>query len=79
MAFCDSYIFNKLDLTKFFHLEHSMDNVEKQEILTHGKKFRQIIYLVISLVKLLLSRNFCNKSLRENFCHFHTVVKDHDF
>ena len=31
------------------------------------KKFRQINYLVISLVKPLLSRNFCQKSVRENF------------
>ena len=37
------------------------------------KIFRQITYLVISLVKLLLSRNFCQKSVRENFCNFHTV------
>ena len=36
--------------------------------------FRQINYLVISLVKPLLSRNFCEKSVRENFCNFHTVV-----
>ena len=38
------------------------------------KKFRQINHLVISLVKPLLSRNFCEKSVRENFCNFHTVV-----
>ena len=37
------------------------------------KKFRQIIYLVISIVKLMLSRNFCEKSVRDNFCNFHTV------
>ena len=37
------------------------------------KKFRQINYLVISLVKPLLSRNFCQKSVRENFCNFHTM------
>ena len=37
------------------------------------KTFRQINYLVISLVKPLLSRNFCEKSVRENFCNFHTV------
>ena len=37
-----------------------------------GKKFRQINALVISL-KPLLSRNFCGKSVRENFCIFHTV------
>ena len=37
------------------------------------KKIRQINYLVNSLVKPLLSRNFCEKSVRENFCNFHTV------
>ena len=37
------------------------------------EKFRQINCLVISLVKPLLSRNFCEKSVRENFCNFHTV------
>ena len=28
---------------------------------------------LISLVKLLFSRNFCRTSVRENFCNFHTV------
>ena len=37
------------------------------------KKFRQITYLVISLVKLLLSRNFCQKCVRVNSRNFHTV------
>ena len=31
------------------------------------KIFRQITYLVISSVKLLLSRNFYQKSVKENF------------
>ena len=48
-------------------------SVEKREILSHWKKFRQINYSVISLVKPLLSRIFCKKSVRENFCNFHTV------
>ena len=42
--------------------------VEKQEILSHHyseKESRQINYLVISLVKPLLSRTFCEKSVRE--------------
>ena len=30
-------------------------------------------YVVISLVTPLLSRNFCEKSVRENLCNFHTV------
>ena len=37
------------------------------------KIFRQITYLVISLVKLLLSRNFCQKCVRVNSRNFHTV------
>ena len=38
---------------------------------------RQIIYLVILLVKTLLSRNFCQKSVRVNFRNFHTVRSQH--
>ena len=37
------------------------------------KEFRQINYLVIFWVKPLVSRNFYEKSVRENFCNFHTV------
>ena len=37
------------------------------------KKFRQINCLVISLVKPMLSRNFCEKCVRENFYNLHTV------
>ena len=37
------------------------------------KIFRQISYLVISLVKLLISRNFCQKSVKVNSRNFHTV------
>ena len=37
------------------------------------KIFRQINSLVICLVKPLLSRNFCRKSVRLNFHNFHTV------
>ena len=37
------------------------------------KIFRQITYLVIYLVKLLLSRNFCQKCVRVNYRYFHTV------
>ena len=40
---------------------------------SHRKKIRQINCLVISLVKLLLSRNFCQKRVRVNFRNFHTV------
>ena len=48
-------------------------SVEKWEILSHWNFFRQINYSVISLVKPLLSRNFCEKSVRENFYNFHNV------
>ena len=43
------------------------------------KKFRQINTLVNSLVKQLFSQDFCEKSVRENFCNFHTVKRDQDF
>ena len=39
-------------------------------LLSLKKIFRQITYLVISLVKLLLSRNFCQKCVRVNFRNF---------
>ena len=42
------------------------------------KIFRQNAYLVISLVKLLLSRNFCQKCVRVNSRNFHTVCTIHD-
>ena len=42
--------------------------------LSPKKIFRQINSLVLSLVKSTsLSRNFCQKSVRENFRNFHTV------
>ena len=40
--------------------------------------FRQINSLVIHLVNALLSRIFCQKSVRVNFCNFHTVYCQHD-
>ena len=42
------------------------------------KKFRQINYLVISLVKQLkplLSQNFCQKCVRVNFCNIHSTLR----
>ena len=39
--------------------------VENRKILSHWKKFREINSLVTSLVNSLLSRNFCQKSLRQ--------------
>ena len=46
----------------------------KNEKFTLTEKIiRQINYLVISLVKPLLSRKFCQKCVRVNFRNFHTV------
>ena len=43
-------------------------NVEKREIISHWKKFRENNSLVTSLVKTtLLTRNFCQKCVRVNF------------
>ena len=47
-------------------------NVERREILSHQKIFRQINSLLTPLVKPLISRNFCKK-LREKFRNFHTA------
>ena len=41
---------------------------------TFTEKIRQFNYLVISFVKTLFSRNFCQKRVRVNFRNFHTVV-----
>ena len=51
-------------------------SVEKLQILSHQKKnfFAEINSLVPYLVKPLLSRNFSQKSMRENFYNFHTVT-----
>ena len=38
------------------------------------KRFRQFNYLVTSLVKLLLSQNFCQKRVSLNFRKFHSAV-----
>ena len=52
----------------------------KNEKFTLTKKiFRQINYFAISLVNALLSRNFCQKSVRVNFCNFHTVYLQPSF
>ena len=49
-------------------------SVEKRDILSHQKKFRQINSLVTYLVNPLLSRNFYQKCVRENSrTNFHTV------
>ena len=50
-------------------MDHS---VEKRENYSH-KEFRQTNSLVTHLVRTLISRNFCQKSMRVFFRNFHTV------
>ena len=54
---------------EYFQVMMIMEN----ERFTIIEKIRQINYLVNSLVKPLLSRNFCQKNVRVNFRNFHTV------
>ena len=61
--------------SKFFTLPHTVWKNEKFTLTE--EKFRQINYLVISLVKPLLSRNFCLKCVRVNFRNFHSVWFSH--
>ena len=57
----------------FFH--QSIHSAVKWKIYSQWNFFfRQINYLAISLVKVLLSRKFCQKSVRVNFCKNHTVL-----
>ena len=61
-----------VDLTEFSHCQrHTVWKLQKYTLIE--KKFRQINYLVISVMKKILSRNFCQKRVRVNFCTFHTV------
>ena len=62
-------IFKQVWILVFVH--HSL--VRKMKKLLSRKKFCQINDLVISLVKPLLSRNFCQKIIRENCRNFHTA------
>ena len=55
-----------------FHIVSGMHNVKKQEISLSELIFRQINCFAISLVKTLISRNFCLKGKRVNF-HTHSV------
>ena len=48
-------------------------NEKFEKFTLTDKFFRQINYVVISLVKPLVSRNFCQNYVRVNFCDFHTV------
>ena len=47
---------------------------KNEKFTVTNKKFRQINSLVLSLVKTLLSRNFCQISVTVNFHNFHNVV-----
>ena len=68
------YIMEMLISRNFFLKFHTTQHsVEKWKLYSHWKKFRQINYLVILLVKPLLSRNFYQKRVRVNFRNFHTV------
>ena len=59
-----------------FHCGSS--TVWKNEKFTLTKKIsRQISYLVILLLKSIISRNFCQKRVRVNFRNFHTVSSQH--
>ena len=62
-----------LFVKKILHIISTFHSVEKRKIHSHQQIFRQINSLVTSLMKTLLSRNFCQKSARVNFCNFHTV------
>ena len=51
-----------------FRFVHSAEKRENSSL----KKIRQINLLVISLIRTMLSRNFCQKSAKINFRNFHT-------
>ena len=72
--FSSNFLSKNVAFTKF--LRKKMLTVWKNEkfSVTH-KKFRQINSLVFSLVKTLLSRNFCQIIVTVNFRNFHTVWK----
>ena len=65
----------KIARIEYYHVLTYLDwSISKMPTITLIEKiFRQITYLVISLVNMLLSRNFCQKSVRVNFCFYHTV------
>jgi len=72
--FCENMVKANLQFPKYSCCHSLCVTVWKNEKFTLIKKnFRQINSLVISLVKPLLSRNFCQKCVRVNFRNFHTV------
>ena len=75
-----SNLFSKnVAFTKFlskkcdFHIVAQYTVWKNEKFTLTAKIIRQIISLVISLVKTLLSRNFCQKCVRVNFSVFHTL------
>ena len=56
---------------------HTITVWKNEKFTVTHKKFRQINSLVFSLVKTLLSRNFCQRSVTVNFRNFHTVAVTH--
>ena len=75
-----------IDLTeKYFAINYTFSHYEKpwhyhitvwknEEFSLTKEIFRQIKSLIISLVKPLFSRNFCQKCVRLNRSNFHTAV-----
>ena len=60
------------------HIIHELSILQKfrqidEEFSFTRKIFRQINSLITYLVKPLLSRNFCQNCMREEFRNFHTV------
>ena len=69
--FCQKCV--RLDRSSFY--TSTLCSEKEWKIYSHRKFFfRQINYLVISLVKPSLWRNFCQKCVRVNFRNFHTVA-----
>ena len=57
-----------------------LHSVQKREIPSHRKIFFPKLPLFdTSIEKMLLSRKFCQKSVRENFCNFQTVTHEQCF
>ena len=54
---------------------YRITDLKNEKFTDTHEKFRQINSLVFSLVKTLLSRNFCQKSVTVNFRNFHTVCR----
>ena len=59
---------------KWFHVKSKwQENSQKIKNTLTKKIFRQINYLVITLLNTLVSQNFCRSRVRVNFRNFHNV------